>query len=169
MPTCWKHDIKYPFPSECPRCQAEEVAKRQREHFDRMEEAAAQVQKGQGDVERRHEELVQLRDKGIYKQGNPGEYKCPECLFITLKRGASRCPMCAAAVDNGYWLPIYEAERLADERREAEMRRQAEEWERARPEREREARKRQTDAWRLFVIILAVMLLFFIFSSMPDK
>jgi hypothetical protein len=47
--------------------------------------------------------------------------------------------MCHAVIGRDYWPPIYESERLAKERLEAESRRKAEEWERARPERERKA------------------------------
>lgn len=43
-------------------------------------------------------------------EANPGEYGCPECRFITLRRGASRCPKCHASVPSGYWTPIFERE-----------------------------------------------------------
>lgn len=152
-----------------------------------MEKAAAQAQEGHRDAERRHQELVRLRDKELFKQQNPGDYECPECLFITLKRGASRCPMCQAVIDKGHWTPIYEAERLTKERLEAEVRRKAEEWERGRPERERQAeqaaaekrkqaavdaqqraeqaaadaRQRRADNWRQGVMILTLLFLLF--------
>src|ERR1051326_1204060 len=124
---CWKHDIWYPPLGECPRCLAEESAERQREHFEREEEARQRAEEREPEAlereeereqerERRHEERVKLRKREIYERNNPGDYKCPECLLISLKRGASRCPMCHAVIGRDYWPPIYEAERLAQER-----------------------------------------------------
>src|ERR1019366_9490961 len=119
---------------ECSRCLAEESAERQREHFEREEdarerEAEREAERDRENVEarereeardredereqereRRHEELVKLREREIYERNNPGDYKCPECLLVSLKRGASRCPMCHAVVGRDYWPPIYEAD-----------------------------------------------------------
>jgi hypothetical protein len=44
-----------------------------------------------------------------YKSANPGDHKCPHCLYFSLKAGASRCPLCHGQVGNDYW--IEEAER----------------------------------------------------------
>lgn len=159
---CWKHDTWYPSLGECPRCLAEESAERQREHFERVEEAAHDAEEREEERERererreeealerdrerqeeqqqRHEELVELRREKIYKHSNPGDYQCPKCLFISLKRGASRCPRCQGDVAPDHWKPIYEAERIEAEERARRARLAAEEWARGEPERQRKAK-----------------------------
>ncbi len=73
---------------ECPRCLAEESAEPQREHFERQEQEEARECEEERELEqqRRHEELVQLHEREIYERNNPGDYKCPECLLVSLKR-----------------------------------------------------------------------------------
>jgi hypothetical protein len=158
---CWKHDIWYPPLGECPRCLAEESAELQREHFERQEEARhiaeeryqeardreereyeearEREEEGQRDQERRHEELVRLRELEIYKRNNPGDYQCPECLLISLVRGAMRCPLCHAVVGQGYWPPIYEKEELQAEEKARREKAAEEEWKRTEPERRAKA------------------------------
>src|SRR6266498_149447 len=93
-----------------------------------------------------------------YKRNNPGDYTCPNCLYITLKSGASRCPKCQGTVGADYWVRVRAGEKakaLADQERErtrkaeeaAEEARKraieakaAAEWERRAPEREAAAR-----------------------------
>ena len=66
-----------------------------------------------------------------HKIANPGEYDCPTCGYKTLKRLASRCPICRADTPSGYWTRIIERERA-----KAEAARKAqEEWDRAAPAR----------------------------------
>ena len=77
------------------------------------------------------------------------KYQCPDCLYVVVMRGASRCPKCHTPVTPEFWVQANENERLALERLEAEERHRAEEWERGRPGRERavaEAEARATEA-----------------------
>lgn len=111
---CYSHNIDYAYQTECPECRAEEASRNRREMLELQKEDS------DGDW-KRHEELVQLREREIAKRWNPGDYTCPECLYITLKRGASRCPACQAAIGQDYWPPVYEREILqAEERAKAE-------------------------------------------------
>lgn len=126
MGTCLKHSVKYPLLGTCPRCSAEELAERQKDHFTRMEGAAAQVLREQLNSRMRHHEIIQLLEEESFKKRNPGEFECPECLFITLKRGATRCPICHSMITQDYWVAAYEAERQENERRAIEEQRQRE-------------------------------------------
>lgn len=61
---CWKHDIWYPSLSECPRCLAEESSERQREHFDRQEDAnraSEEMERERNELLREQEEASQQR------------------------------------------------------------------------------------------------------------
>ena len=119
---------QYPqYKDGCPECQeAEERAeKRAREAEERAEERAREA-------EERAEERA--RDV-IYKRANPGDYECPACKYITLRRDASRCRECHASIEERYWVDVRSAEqRAARARAEAEAT-AAEEWKRAEPER----------------------------------
>ena len=170
---CWKHDLWYPSLGECPRCLAEESAERQREHFERQEEARHDAaerheetlrrdeereqdrkrereqeqeetrdreEERQRDNERQHHELIALREREVFERNNPGDYQCPECLLISLKRGARRCPMCRAAVGPGHWPQIYENERLQAEEETRRKRLAAENWAKGEPERQLKAK-----------------------------
>ncbi|MBL0314106.1 MAG: hypothetical protein IPP78_15700 [Holophagaceae bacterium] len=100
------------------------------------------------EAEERREELEDERaEEAIYRHANPGDYICNSCKYITLLKGASRCPSCHGDVPHSYWRDVdikEEAERRAAQlrkelaAREAELRRvqEAEEWERTKPERE---------------------------------
>lgn len=78
------------------------------------------------------QQQLEAEEKSHYNSQNPGEFECPNCLYITLKRNASRCPKCQGTVYQNYWEGIYQHEAL-----EAEKRRLAdEERERTRPARE---------------------------------
>src|ERR1700741_4132999 len=65
------------YPDSCPSCDLDEF-----EREDRAEPREANE---------------------TYKRNNPGDYTCPNCLYITLKSGASRCPKCQGTVDADYW------------------------------------------------------------------
>lgn len=88
----------------CPECREVE----ERAEKDRKERRAAE------------ERLEAALEEAEYDRANPGDYECPECLFITLRRGASRCPKCQANVPSGYWSPIFERERRDAEERESD-------------------------------------------------
>ena len=74
-----------------------------------------------------------------HTRANPGDYDCPHCLYTTLKRGASRCPICHGSVDVEYWERVRTAEaaRAAaqEKKRKEEEARRLEEWERTKPDR----------------------------------
>lgn len=99
-------------------------------------------------------------------QAVSGDYACPKCLFVSLKRSALRCATCHADIPENYWPPIIERERLEEEARaliaaqEQEQRAQlskrvAEDWKRGAGERQRRARlaeqkaerRRQIERW----------------------
>lgn len=145
----------------------EREEQRLRDAEERARERARLEDERAEDASDRHDELVRLRELEIYKRTNPGAYKCPFCLNITLNRGASRCPICHGVIPADHWPAVYAAEAKQEEeekRRRAEAaaeeaRRKvaaAEEWARGAPERERQAqaaaeaaadaeRKRQED------------------------
>lgn len=41
-----------------------------------------------------------------YKRDNPGDYKCPNCSFFTLKKDEERCPKCNITIENSFWQEI---------------------------------------------------------------
>jgi len=53
-----------------------------------------------------------------HKTNNPGDYKCPACMMISLKDGAMRCPVCRADVPSGYWDGIRDQERLLERQKQ---------------------------------------------------
>ncbi|SDD09930.1 DUF4670 domain-containing protein [Niabella drilacis] len=98
--------------------------------------------------QRRNQELQRQAE---YESANPGEYECPNCLYITLKRNASRCPKCHGTVSSSYWYTINKREAEAQE----QARLEADEWERARPQREAAERAlKKTKAKRKATIII---------------
>lgn len=103
-----------------------------------------------GTVERIREERLDTVERikeaaaaSAYRSANPGDYRCPDCKYITLRREAKRCPKCHAQIDDLYWPPILRAEAAAAEAQERERRRAAEEWARGEPERQRKAMEEQ--------------------------
>ena len=170
---CWVHAIDYPKNSQCPICREEEEAEQRRKMLELQEEASQDAEdarereeeRRQEQEEReeerrreqeereeeRHEENIRLREQEDFKRKNPGDYECPECLFITLKKGATRCPVCHAAIARDHWPPIVERERLqaeetarrerlAAEEKSRQERLAAEEWAKGEPERQRLAK-----------------------------
>ena len=129
MYTCPTHGIKHAS-YDCPRCEAEKRHEELVELHDRSVEKAQE----------RHEEAVSAMRDAEYKRANPGDYKCPECFYFTLKRGAPRCPMCHAEVRSDYWPPIYAREQAQAEEAARRKRLAAEEWARGEPERQRRAK-----------------------------
>jgi hypothetical protein len=62
--------------------------------------------------------------------GDIGDYECPECKYVSLRRDAKRCPLCKAEIADSYWLRerVKHAEflkRQAEEKQEDEARRAA--------------------------------------------
>lgn len=84
-----------------------------------------------------------------YRRANPGDYQCPHCRYTSLKRMASRCPLCRGKVNDDYWDDVQEKERdRAEERRVRRAER-----DRGEPAR-RAAAKREASifSWDLFFI-----------------
>jgi hypothetical protein len=118
MPTqeyCFKHSIHYPG-SSCPRCDAEE---RHREILDATEQSGT--------------EAIEEMRASAYRRANPGDYECPHCRYVSLKRNASRCPLCHGDIGIAYWADIQNSEVAAAQRQRAE-------WIRTAPEREATAK-----------------------------
>ena len=103
----------------------------------------------------RDEIIARLNDA----RRGPGDYECPHCRYISLRRGATRCPLCHGVIDQQLWQRIAAQEAVAEQERRAaaeaaeqETRRRerlaAEEWEQTRPAREA-AERREAD-WDLF-------------------
>lgn len=95
-------------------------------------------------AEQRHEELVALARDSIdqaresaEKHANPGDYRCPYCLYTTLNLGASRCPRCQGTVPDGHWTPVYAAAKARDEEVSRRALLAAQAWARGEPERRR--------------------------------
>lgn len=67
--------------------------------------------------EQRHEDVLETVANAArwseYKHANPGDYECPHCKYITLKRDATRCPRCHGDIDINYWQTILAKEKEA--------------------------------------------------------
>jgi hypothetical protein len=158
---CGRHGIDY-HGSECPRCINEE------QHRELL------IQQ-----EREHEETLDALLGNNNNQFNPGEYDCPHCLFRSLRRGASKCPLCHGNIDSEYWVQVQKREKSDEVRRAEEKRRHDKELERIRPERERlalEQEKKSTRQKRLekfdavfnvFLGFLGCILFFFFVFLVP--
>ncbi len=84
-----------------------------------------------------------------YRRANPGEYECPHCRYISLRRMASRCPLCQGTVDDSYWKRVEARERTRDE--EERARQLA--WRRGEPSRRAvEKREARIRSWQIFYI-----------------
>ncbi len=47
--------------------------------------------------------------EAAFLQNNPGSYECPACKMVSIKNGASRCPLCQKDLPQQYWEHIREA------------------------------------------------------------
>lgn len=79
-----------------------------------------------------------LRDQ-VYQTNNPGDYTCPECGYITLRRNAKRCPKCQGTVSREHWVKLEAQEenkrKLTEQKKLADQLKAQQEWERTAPER----------------------------------
>lgn len=75
-----------------------------------------------------------------------GDYECPYCRHISLRRRATCCPLCQGTIGDDYWQPILAKEAAVATAREQEKLRLQElaweEFQRTRPEREEAERRR---------------------------
>ena len=131
---CGRHSIHYPGRT-CPRCDAEE---RHREILNATEESIA--------------ETAHAMRESDYRQANPGDYQCPHCMYLSLRRGASRCPLCHGDVGSEYWNSVRASEAAAEERQRAMAAATAAaataakaEYDRAAPERAAAARRKEQE------------------------
>jgi uncharacterized Zn finger protein (UPF0148 family) len=122
----------------CPKCRdaAERDEERARENAERDEERARESERRADErAEELARELAESAEEAAYKQANPGDYECPSCLYITLRKGAVACPKCQRDVPPQYWLDVRtkeEAKAREEARRQAAA---AEEWKRTEPQR----------------------------------
>lgn len=134
MARCRIHGQEYEHWEGCSECRDAE----QRTEEGHIELLAALEQAGE-EQRAAAERAEAARAESDYRQANPGDYECPECRYITLRRTASRCPKCHATIATTYWVPVLERERRVAEEREREKLRAADEWARGEPERRRKA------------------------------
>src|SRR4051812_10162690 len=81
----------------CPDCQREE-----RDQRDAREEQSERLRE-------QSEHLEQIAEANAYaahRLQNPGDFQCPHCMMISLKRGASCCPLCRRDVSKSDWNEI---------------------------------------------------------------
>lgn len=97
-----------------------------------------------------------------YKINNPGDFECPYCLLISLKRGARRCPKCQHDVETSYWQKVKEREVSTQDLKEKKEREEREKQRRF--DKEMAEYDAQLDAWAVkirpwFFSALAVLVL----------
>ena len=109
MNYCGKHGIHHES-SECPRCEMEE------RHQELVDQAREGVEQAREDTE----SIVSAMRESEYRRANPGDYACPHCLYISLKMGASRCPLCHGDLPNDHWVRVRASEKAKAELRRAE-------------------------------------------------
>src|ERR1035437_341529 len=141
---CTEHGIDH-REFDCPRCVA------QRRHDEVIDALNAQAE-AQAEAAEAYAEAAEARAEALGEaernRFSPGEYGCPHCLYTTLRRHSSRCPVCQGTIDGGYWKTIIQAEEEASKRRKEEEERRLKEWERTRPEREREVARKEAETER---------------------
>lgn len=146
---------------ECESIENERNEDREREE-EREEEAALALERSR---EQSREDLAAAAVYIADAKNNPGDYVCPSCMYRTLKKGASRCPKCHADPGRQYWEVVETSERDARLQKIAA----AKEWERGRPAREIESRKkaaieirigRWTSFWKFYFAFLLPSLVF---------
>jgi uncharacterized Zn finger protein (UPF0148 family) len=140
---CSRHNINHPA-YECPRCEVEA------RHYEAQRLANA-----------RHQEAIDAARESDYRRANPGDYRCPHCKYVTLKKGASRCPMCHGEPPPSYWPEVEAREEVERARAVAAAAERARlqkiadaEWRAADAQRRAEqsasdARKRRLQAWAI--------------------
>jgi hypothetical protein len=102
----------------CPDCKREE----QEQHDARAEQARM--------LEEQSESLRDIAistEEAAFRAHNPGDFQCPSCMMISLKRGARRCPLCRSDITPSDWEDIdnkvEEARKQAQARDEESQRR----------------------------------------------
>lgn len=162
---CYEHGIEYN--SVCPACRDEKAEEDRQEIIDGLSEQTKETKKSLEDM--------------AYKQANPGDYQCPECLYITLKKSASRCPTCRSSISTAHWERVLEQERVEKERAakilaefQAEQRAAREAAQEVakkveqRAAREKlEAEERQNDEFKVALMLLAILVLVSIMILSP--
>lgn len=121
----------------CPDCREVE-----RESGDLNRSILGALERGIEDQAEAERSLADERRQSDYKRANPGDFKCPECKYVTLLIEASRCPMCHASIPAAFWPPKIEQLKLEAERKAERLRREAEEDRKRREIQSREASER---------------------------
>ena len=103
---CSRHDIDHRS-YDCPRCEAE---RRHEELLEQARESHEEVLRLASEI---HEEATEAARESDYRRANPGDYKCPHCKYISLKRDASRCPICHGEPGPAYWSRVAAREEIA--------------------------------------------------------
>lgn len=91
---CSTHDIDHAS-YDCPRCEAErrheELLEQAREsHEEELQFARESHEAELRSAQERHEEAIAAAEASDYRRANPGDYECPHCKYISLKRGGRR-------------------------------------------------------------------------------
>ena len=93
------------------------------DYFDR---GCPACQIAEQDLRQAEWELRNAVSEAAYAKANPGDHECPHCLYRSLKKGASRCPLCHGEVRSAYWDVVRALENAAAERDAAEAKAAAE-------------------------------------------
>lgn len=56
-------------------------------------------------ADERHDATIEALRESDYRRANPGDYECPDCKPTTLKKNATRCPMCHGTPSQSYCRP----------------------------------------------------------------
>ena len=139
MTRCYVHGIEYGG-YQCPRCLDDDRhADAERRADEREEDARRRADERAEEARRAVEDSAQAAMDAAYRIANPGDYECPSCGFVTLKKDRPRCPKCHGEVTTLYWEAVHDRERVEEERRAAERQRYAAEQEAARARAQAEA------------------------------
>ena len=66
-------------------------------------------------------ELLNTVAAAAHFQNNPGDYDCPHCLYRSLRRNASRCPLCHGEIEVSHWTDVLAREKAEAEREAARL------------------------------------------------
>lgn len=138
MSYCRTHGSYSDSEDGCPYCKA----------------AEERTERGLSDIAERLDELAE-------RPNDPGDHICPHCRYKSLRRNATRCPLCLANPGPQYWADVdsQEQERrrqanAAAEQRELRAKAAAEEWARGEPARAAQAAKnaaaRRANLWGMW-------------------
>jgi hypothetical protein len=88
-------------------------------HYSEYEDGCPDCRDWQDRVEADQDEVKEILSDIAWRTSNPGDYECPHCRYVSLKRDASRCPMCHANPGAEFWQLLREREHDAWQRKKA--------------------------------------------------